>query len=639
MRRFVRLLALLLAVLPALAHAQNKELPPSRKPASKAPLVPAEIAKKLHELGYPAVGDNADLGVAQWRSRTGRKTIGALNAEEMAAIRAEATPTAFGAYLGHPFYGYGFAVRQTSRAAAAALALEECRKTDGRSCEAGRQVIFAGTRCVGVAGYQDEVGADGKTYTAFAIYVGESAETATATAMRNCATDADGQKYCKPLFVRCADGGPQKPQPEPAAAPPPNAPPAPTPPPAPAPAVATPAPVQPPEPPPAPAPPRPNMAEIAQKLFILGFPVSGTATTNPVAAISQWRFRTAGKPGSDPLTPEEIEAIMSAPRPAEYGAFAGTPYSGFGLATQLASREQAEAEAITRCHQAKGAECEKAPPMVVSSARCIGYAGFVNELKADGRRHTLSAIGLADDPQAAMRIAMRGCSQDGDNAPLCKPQVGVCADGRAFATAATRPMAQPGPPAPAPPATTPPPPARPAAVLSRPSPEVLNKLFALGYPSAGRPYDDPAVAILEWRVQTQSRERGDLTADEREAILNSAEPTSYVAIAGDPLGLHGVAEKRDSRARAEVDAIALCRQHRGNCEDTPTVAAGDRCVAYAGFREEQVKPARTLRATGIGADVEQARDRAMRRCAERSVDPAACKVVLTLCADGRQPPP
>ena len=87
MRCQMAVLILGLGLLPLVASAQTPSTRPAKQPAKAAALTP-EITKKLFELGYPAVGENVDLGVSQWRSRSGRKTIGPLNQEEIAAIQA-----------------------------------------------------------------------------------------------------------------------------------------------------------------------------------------------------------------------------------------------------------------------------------------------------------------------------------------------------------------------------------------------------------------------------------------------------------------------------------------------------------------------------------------------------------------------
>jgi hypothetical protein len=624
MRRRIPGLILVLGLLPLAASAQT----PSARPAISAPKAPAkaaalspEITKKLFDLGYPAVGENADLGVSQWRSRSGRKTIGALSQEEAVAIQAEAMPTAFGAYLGDPFRGYGFSIRQKSRAEAAAMALDECRKSGGPSCEPGKQIVFTGQRCIALAGYRDQVGADGKTYTAFSPFVGDTADIASATAVRNCASDPDGKAHCKPLLVHCADGSTSK-----AALT--NAPAVPAPP------AATPA------VPPPPAPPTPSIAEIASKLFILGFPVSGKVTDDPIAAISQWRFRATGKPSREPLTREEIQSIMLAPRPTAYGAFAGATFSGFGLASQSASRGDAETEALTRCQQAKGPDCEKTAPMVVAGTRCIAYAGYTGALKADGKMHTLSASGLADDPTAATQTAMSRCAQDPDNAPHCKPLVAVCADGRQMLDVSVVPP-NPAPPAtpdaPAPPAVPVAPSVAPPAWPARPNAEVMNKLFALGYPVTGKPYDEPTIAIAEWRLQMQRTETGALTAVEAAAILDAPTPKMYSGFAGSALGIHGLAPRRDTRAKAEVDAVASCRQQRGDCDGDAYVVVDDRCLAFAGFTDESGAKPRTMIIARIGADPADASARAMAQCTSKPTDTALCQPLQVFCGDGRIP--
>ncbi len=645
MRRHIVFLVVTLAMAPSFAVAQGTPPRPPTPPA-KGTAVSPEIAKKLYDIGYPAVGENVDLAVAQWRSRAGSKTIGALNATEVAAILAAPTPTDFGAYVGHPFTGYGISIQQKTRVQAAALALLDCRKTGGPACEVGKQLVFTGQRCVGISGYKDQLGADGQNYSAFSAYVAETAEAATAIATRNCATDADGQKYCKPLFAHCADGSnataeASRPA-QPPAAPlgPVTAPPAPqTSAPAPAPTIPTPT-AQPAPTQPTPSLAAPSLAEIANRLFILGFPVSGKATDEPMTAVSQWRFRASGKPSRAPLTAVEIAAIMATPRPTVYGAFAGTTYSGFGIASQVASRELAETEAVMRCQQAKGPDCEKTRPMVMTGTRCISYAGYSGALKADGKTHTLSASGIADDPAAATRTAMARCSEQPDNAPICKPLFVLCADGRQAVEAtvpASVPTVAPPPIAMPPPVTSAPAPASAASANAvRPSAEVMNRLFALGYPTTGKPYDDPDIAIAQWRIQMQRPETGALRVQEISAILSTPAPKMYLGFAGDALGVYGLASQRDSRAKAEVDAVAQCRQKRGNCDADASVVADDRCLAFAGFKDETTGKPRAVRVSGVGADPVAASQRAMKRCSEKPEDAALCKSLIVVCADGRR---
>ncbi len=401
--------------------AQPAGAAPTAKAAPTSGM-PQDIAQKLYDLGFPATGENIAVGLAQWRVRKGRKTIGTLSAEEATEIQREPLPTTFGAFLGSPFAGYGLSSRRSTRYEATAAALEECRRRVGSTCVGGQEIVFTGRRCLALAGYQDQIGADGKSYTAYAPSVGDSADVAAANAVRNCATDGDGKTYCRVLFVQCADGprldGPRADEqlPEAASA---------------ARAFSAPAPAPVDEPPP--------MIEIATKLYLLGYPVSGRATDDPTAAISQWRFRSTGKPSREPLTAAEIQSIMSTPHPTRYGAFAGTTFSGFGLITQTTSRAHAESEAMARCLQGtgvrgtddmRGKDCERAPPMVVAGARCLAYAGFHGALKNDGKLHTLSATGLSDDLEGAIDVAMQRCGQDPENKPLCAPLVAICADGR-----------------------------------------------------------------------------------------------------------------------------------------------------------------------------------------------------------------
>lgn len=600
-----------LALWPLTAVAQGPAKTQPKTPAKAQAMTP-EIAKRLYDLGYPAVGDNADLGVAQWRSRSGRKTIGPLTQDEAAAVGREPMPPAFGAYLGDPFKGYGVAVRQTSRTAATAMAVEDCKKNGGPSCDPGRAIVFTGQRCLALAGYKDEVGADGKLYTAFSAFVGDTAQDAKTIAVRNCASDPDGQKHCKPLFAHCADGSTSG-----------------------APAAPPVTPLAASVPPPSALPAAPSAAEIARKLHSLGYPVSGKVSDNPTVGLSQWRFRTTGKASRDPITPEEAQAIMTASIPASYGAIAGTAYSGYGLSTQSTSRDAAEADALARCQQAKGTDCDKSLPMVIADTRCLAFAGFTGVLKADGKKHTLSASGFADEPDAAVQAALSRCAQEPENAPHCQPLVTLCADGRQATRTAAQTQPAAVPPAQAPSAA---PVARPASATeasARPSAEVMNKLYELGFPMAGKPYDDPVIAISQWRTQQPRPQSGALSTQEIEAILAASQPSTFVALVGDPLALHGVAAQRTSRAKAEVDAVASCRQKRGDCDGDAHVVASGRCMAFAGYKDDGAP--RSFRVSALGSDRPSATANAMTRCSVKPADAAKCKPLLVVCGDERVP--
>ena len=188
----IRTFAFLALVMTALSAAPAIANEPSTEQA---------VARKLHDLGYPA---DQKVALQRWRADTDRRGTGLLTAEETAALLAHPMPEFFAAMTGNPFTGLGLAMRHKTRGDAEREAIRLC-KLEGGGATCVAPMVTRSEHCVVVAGY--EVTIDRRPTYRISVAVSPDIKLSHDRAMEGCQSGASHPKQCRPLVSYCGDGG------------------------------------------------------------------------------------------------------------------------------------------------------------------------------------------------------------------------------------------------------------------------------------------------------------------------------------------------------------------------------------------------------------------------------------------------
>jgi hypothetical protein len=174
---------------------------------------------------------------------------------------------------------------------------------------------------------------------------------------------------------------------------------------------------------------QPPSPAVLTKLYELGLlavkPDAPQARAMAGSAYARWRnetSRTEVKPMVQPLSAQEVIALLAQPMPAAYGAVSGQTMGIFGKASKQPTRDAAEAAAKADCLAKGGPKCDSV--QIVVGSKCLGFTGFSTK----GSTTVVSTFGA--DPAAASAGAMASCRKELDAGNLCTSLVVVCADGR-----------------------------------------------------------------------------------------------------------------------------------------------------------------------------------------------------------------
>lgn len=163
-------------------------------------LVQPGVAKKLHELGYPA---DTDIAVQKWRTEHGRPETGPLTDAEISSLLAQPLPEFLGAMVGNPFTGMGLALRHKNRADAEREAITLC-KANGGGTSCASPLVVRGEQCVAVTGYTVTI--DRRPTYRTSVAVSTDARLSMNAAKEACPIGASHPALCQPLLSFCGDG-------------------------------------------------------------------------------------------------------------------------------------------------------------------------------------------------------------------------------------------------------------------------------------------------------------------------------------------------------------------------------------------------------------------------------------------------
>lgn len=184
-----------LALFTAIAFAVGT-LPALAKNASIQPAV----AKKLHELGYPA---DTEIAVQKWRTDNGSAQSGPLTDTETSALLAQPLPEFLAAMVGNPFTGMGLAMRHKTRADAEREAIGLC-KSNGGGTACTNPLVVRAEQCVAVTGYTVTI--DRRPHYRTSVAVSTDMKLSMNAAKEACPVGATHPELCRPLLSFCGDG-------------------------------------------------------------------------------------------------------------------------------------------------------------------------------------------------------------------------------------------------------------------------------------------------------------------------------------------------------------------------------------------------------------------------------------------------
>lgn len=159
-----------------------------------------------------------------------------------------------------------------------------------------------------------------------------------------------------------------------------------------------------------------------KKLYDLGYPA------DPVIAVKRWRADT-NRIGTGPLAADETSALQAHALPEFYGAMAGNPFLGMGLALRHKTRPEAEREAAQLCRQ-QGGGSACGVPVVIRADHCVFIAGY--DITLDRRPTYRTSVAVSADIKLSRDRAIEACQTGASHPERCRPLVSFCGDGRAY---------------------------------------------------------------------------------------------------------------------------------------------------------------------------------------------------------------